>query len=102
MRQASLVSSHSWLRWCVVVCGVFLLALAGVGLQTQRVAAADAHVDVMTLAADISPSSLRFLNTAVDTAQSDGAEALIIQLDTPGGDLDSLKAMVQKELAATV
>jgi membrane-bound serine protease (ClpP class) len=57
----------------------------------------------MTLAdAEISPSSLRFLNSAVDTAQSDGAAALIIQLDTPGGDLDSMKAMVQKELAATV
>src|SRR5262249_3184953 len=37
-----------------------------------------------------------------DTAQNDGAQALIIQLDTPGGDLDSMKAMTQKELAATV
>ena len=29
-------------------------------------------------------------------------QALIIQLDTPGGDLDSMKSMVQKELASTV
>ncbi|HEY7356421.1 MAG TPA: hypothetical protein VH590_08135, partial [Ktedonobacterales bacterium] len=102
MRQASAISRSFWPRLCVVLCCTVLLALAGVVAQTQRAAAAGAHVDVMTLADDISPSSLRFLNTAVDTAQSDGAQALIIQLDTPGGDLDSMKAMVQKELASTV
>jgi membrane-bound serine protease (ClpP class) len=39
---------------------------------------------------------------AIDTAQGDGASLLIITLDTPGGDLDSMKAIVQKELASTV
>ncbi len=102
MHQASPVSRFFWPRLCIVLGCAVLLALAGVVAQTQRAAAAGAHVDVMTLADDISPSSLRFLNHAVDTAQSDGAQALIIQLDTPGGDLDSMKAMVQKELAATV
>lgn len=102
MRQTSVVLFRSWMRLLAVFCCVLLLALAGIVAQTQRAAAAGAHVDVMTLADDISPSSLRFLNNAVDTAQSDGAQALIIVLDTPGGDLDSMKAMVQKELAATV
>jgi membrane-bound serine protease (ClpP class) len=103
MRQAPVVSGHFRPRLLAFVCCAALLALAGVVVHTQRVAAAGPHVDVMTMAdAEISPSSLRFLSSAVDTAQSDGAQALIIQLDTPGGDLDSMKSMVQKELAATV
>src|SRR5579885_1661426 len=103
MRQVSCLQGHRWPRLLAMLCCVFLLLIAGAMLHTQRAVAAGGHVDVMTLAdAEISPSSLRFLNSAVDTAQSDGAAALIIQLDTPGGDLDSMKAMVQKELAATV
>jgi membrane-bound serine protease (ClpP class) len=103
MRQVSFRIGHRWPRLLAVLCCAFLLLLGGAALHPQRAAAAGGHVDVMTLAdAEISPSSLRFLNSAVDTAQSDGAAALIIQLDTPGGDLDSMKAMVQKELAATV
>ena len=73
MRQAPLIPGYSWPRLFVVVCCVALLALAGVVVQTQRAAASSAHVDVMTLADDISPTSLRFLSNAVDTAQSDGA-----------------------------
>jgi membrane-bound serine protease (ClpP class) len=102
MRQASVVQGHRWPRFFVVFACAILLVLAGVIAQTQRAAASGAHVDVMTLADEISPSSLRFLTSAIDTAQRDGAQALIIQLDTPGGDLDSMKAMTQKELAATV
>jgi membrane-bound serine protease (ClpP class) len=102
MRQAFLVVSPSRLRLVAMVWCAFLFALAGVVMQSQQAAAADSHVDVMTLADDISPNSLRLFNTAVDTAQSDGAQALVVLLDTPGGDLDSMKAMVQKELAATV
>lgn len=102
MRQASLVRGQGWPRLFVVFCCAFLLALAGMVAHTGRAAASAAHVDVLTLADDISPSSLRILDNAIDTAQSDGARVLIIQLDTPGGDLDSMKAMTQKELAATV
>jgi membrane-bound serine protease (ClpP class) len=102
MRQVSALRDHRWPRLFVVLCCAALLLLALVAASTPRAAASGAHVDVMTLADDISPSSLRFLNNAVDTAQSDGAQALIILLDTPGGDLDSMKSMVQTELAATV
>ncbi|HEY7126028.1 MAG TPA: nodulation protein NfeD [Ktedonobacterales bacterium] len=102
MRSVSVLSGHFWPRLVLFLCSCALILLAGGAVSAQRAAAAGSHVDVFTLADDISPSSLRELNYAVDTAQSDGAEALIIQLDTPGGDLDSMKAMTQKELAATV
>ncbi len=102
MRQASAILGQRWPRLLVVMCCALLVLLAEAAFASPRAFAAGEHVDVMTLAADISPASLRFLNSAIDTAQSDGAQALVIQLDTPGGDLDSMKAMVQKELAATV
>jgi len=70
---------------------------------TSRAALASApHVDVMVLNSDVSPASLRFLQRAITTAEQDGAQALIIEIDTPGGDLDSLKAMTQAELSSTV
>ena len=64
--------------------------------------AAGPHVDVMVLNSDISPASLRFLQRAITTAEQDGAQALVIEIDTPGGDLDSMKAMTQAELSSTV
>jgi membrane-bound serine protease (ClpP class) len=102
MRSMSVPSGQRWPRVVLFLCSCALILLAGSAFSAQRAAAAGRHVDVFTLAADISPASLRQVNYAVDTAQSDGAQALIIRLDTPGGDLDSMKAMTQKELAATV
>jgi membrane-bound serine protease (ClpP class) len=102
MRSVSVLSGQFWPRVVLFLASCALILLAGGVLSAGRAAADSTHVDVFTLAADISPSSLRQLSYAVDTAQGDGAQALIIQLDTPGGDLESMKAMTQKELAATV
>jgi membrane-bound serine protease (ClpP class) len=60
------------------------------------------HLDLVTFQRDVDPASARFLTDAIDTAQGDGAALLLIELDTPGGDLDSMKQIVQKELAASV
>src|SRR6266487_4524680 len=78
--------------------------MAGISftLTSQTVAASSAHVDVVTLNTDIGPASLRFLTNTIATAESDGAQALVIQIDTPGGDLGSMKAMVEAELSSNV
>jgi len=59
------------------------------------------HVDIVTFDGEVAPASTRYLSDAIDTAQHDGAVALVLKLDTPGGDLDSMKADVQKELASS-
>ncbi len=85
-----------------------LLFLACVGtalafLPNPPIARASAaHIDAVNFNLDVDPASARFLTDAIDRAQSDGAELLVITLDTPGGDLDSMKTIVQKELASTV
>ncbi len=64
--------------------------------------AASPHIDVMTLNTAIDPASLSFLNKAITTAESDGAQALVIQVNTPGGDLASMQSMTEAELSSTV
>jgi membrane-bound serine protease (ClpP class) len=50
----------------------------------------------------ISPATAGYLDRAIDVAAADGRECLVIQLDTPGGLLDSTKAIVQKFYAAQI
>ncbi|GAC1378416.1 MAG: nodulation protein NfeD [Ktedonobacteraceae bacterium] len=69
---------------------------------TTQTAAASNHVDVMVLNTEIGPASSRFLKSAIATAESDRAQALVIEVDTPGGDLGSMKDMVEAELNSNV
>src|SRR6266568_3742602 len=81
---------------------IMVLVLLALTLTAQSAAAASPHVDRMVLNGEINPASLRLLTKAVSTAENDGARVLVIEIDTPGGDLDSLKAMTQAELSSTV
>ena len=73
-------------------------ALAAAALQSQVAHADGPHIDAVTFQRDVDPASARFLNDAIDAAQSDGATLLLVRLDTPGGDLDSMKLITQKEI----
>src|SRR5712692_3549599 len=89
----------SLLPVCLILIVPILLTL----IVVPRTASAEAHhVDVMVLNSDIGPASLRYLQKSVAAAEQDGAQALVIEIDTPGGDLDSMKAMTQAELSSTV
>lgn len=95
-----MVSRH-WHRLLLISCLLSLVALVSMLVATQ-VEAATPHVDVMLLNSDISPASLNYLTNTINTAEHDGSQALVIEIDTPGGDLDSMKAMTMAELASTV
>src|SRR5204862_2600438 len=58
-----------------------------------------AHIEIEGV---ISPVTLRLVGLAIDRAQSERAQALIIQLDTPGGLERSMRAIVQRMLNAEV
>jgi membrane-bound serine protease (ClpP class) len=93
---------NSWLRSCMLL-PLIGGALGVLGILTMPAVHADApHIDLVTFQRNVDPASARFLSDVIDTAQSDGATLLVIELDTPGGDLDSMKQIVQKELASTV
>src|SRR6266852_5417445 len=89
----------SLLPVCIIFVVPILLSLI---FTSQTALAAAPHVDVMVINSDIGPASLKFLQRAITTAGQDGAQALVIEIDTPGGDLDSMKSMTQAELSSSV
>ncbi|HEX4382784.1 MAG TPA: nodulation protein NfeD [Myxococcales bacterium] len=54
------------------------------------------------LAGSVNPGSAAHLIDAIHTAEEQGAEALVVRLDTPGGLLSSTRDVVQAELSARV
>jgi membrane-bound serine protease (ClpP class) len=50
----------------------------------------------------INPATAKFIVDSIDEATQQGAQCLIIQLDTPGGLMDSMRMIVKKELASTI
>jgi membrane-bound serine protease (ClpP class) len=59
-------------------------------------------VDKFKLHETIQPVSQAELEQAIKRANSDGAQALLIEMDTPGGMVESMRAMVAAELASRV
>jgi len=78
------------------------LAFSATSASAASNASKGAHVDVMMLNTDISPASLRFLTRSISAAESDGAVALVVEIDTPGGDLASMESMKEAELNSAV
>ena len=60
------------------------------------------HINVITIDGSINPASSDYLQRAIQQSESDGAEALLIELDTPGGLLTSTKDIIQAMLNAEV
>lgn len=81
---------------------VVLVILSLAFAPSARAASGGGHVDVVTLDSDISPASLHYLTSAISTAESDGANALVVEINTPGGDLASMESMKVAELNSTV
>jgi membrane-bound serine protease (ClpP class) len=81
-------------------------AVAAVGLLVLAAAAparaADAPVATVRIDGVISPVTLRLVETALARAQADQAQALVIQLDTPGGLERSMRAICQRLLNAEI
>lgn len=59
-------------------------------------------IRVVDLDATINIVSARFLKRAINDANNDGVELIVIELDTPGGSLDSTRDMVTAILASEV
>src|SRR5512135_2505360 len=59
---------------------------------------------VFTIEVDaiINPAIAKFIVDSIDQATQQGAQCLIVQLDTPGGLMESMRIIVKKELASTI
>jgi membrane-bound serine protease (ClpP class) len=63
---------------------------------------ASARVNLITIDGGINPAIDDFIRESLVTSRNDGAEALVIELDTPGGLLTSAKSIVKEILGAPV
>ncbi len=79
----------------VAVALAVLLALGGRGM-----AAASPSLARISIDGTINPAVADYVRDAIVRAHAEGAVALVIQLDTPGGLLQSAKAIVKDLLAA--
>jgi membrane-bound serine protease (ClpP class) len=60
------------------------------------------HVDVLTLSGVIDAWAEGYIRRGINTAERDGAEALVIVLDTPGGTLSAMQNITTRMLNARV
>ncbi|HNS50087.1 MAG TPA: nodulation protein NfeD [Anaerolineae bacterium] len=60
------------------------------------------HVDVLQIDGAVTPIMLSYIERGIRSAGEGGAEALIIQLNTPGGGIDLMSKIVQALLASDV
>ncbi len=83
------------LRRCVLV-SLLLTTLAPTCAWAAR------PVSVIDIDGAITPITVRLLAAAIERAQADGSQALVVQLNTPGGLERSMRSMVQSILNAEI
>lgn len=80
-----------------------LFALAGTSRSASAAPVTSGSVvDVTLLNGEINASSQHFITGAISSAESDGAQALVIEINTPGGAIDAMQAIMTAELNSTV
>ena len=82
---------------------LFLLLVAlGAGVFAQSKDGGAPHVDLIAIDGSINPAVDDFIREGIARAKNNGARALIVQLDTPGGLLTSTRTIVKEMLGAQV
>ena len=74
----------------------------GAGVFAQSKDAGAPHVDLIAIDGSINPAVDDFIREGIARAKNNGARALIVQLDTPGGLLTSTRTIVKEMLGAQV
>ena len=93
------MSRKAWIVWGAVLCAALALAWAR---STVEAPAGDAFVARITLNGPIGPAAAEYVDSAIRRASDDGAKAVVLQMDTPGGLLDSMRDIIAGILAARV
>jgi membrane-bound serine protease (ClpP class) len=78
------------------------LALVLLAVLASGDAQATPRVNLATVNGSINPASADYLIAAIEKSEQDGAAALLIEMDTPGGLVSSTKDIIQAMLNAEV
>jgi membrane-bound serine protease (ClpP class) len=77
----------------LIIAGILCLALLGFGEKGGM--GKGSVVEMIELEGPINPGAATFLTRGMEDAEKRGAELVIIQLDTPGGLVSSMRVMVK-------
>jgi membrane-bound serine protease (ClpP class) len=89
-------------KLCGFVWRVAALVLIGLALVPRAAAQTGAHVDVLTVVGALDTWTDSYVRRGIGLAERDGAEALVIVLDTPGGTLGATQHITTRILNARV
>ncbi len=81
---------------------VSLIAIGLICLSARATSAQQPIVDKLVLDQTIQPVSAAMLDRAIAKANSDGASALLVEMNTPGGLVDSMRTMAGAILSSRV
>jgi membrane-bound serine protease (ClpP class) len=76
--------------------------LAILALAAAQVAFAASKVEAVNVDGMVHPITVEILSRALDQAQREGAEIVLIRLNTPGGLLDATREIIEKVFASPV
>ena len=77
-------------RILLVLIGLLLVASIATSVQS-----ASPRIDVLTIKGTINPVLIDYVERGIEEAEDNGAEALIIQMDTPGGLDTAMRDIIQ-------
>ncbi len=80
-----------------IVAHIFLLSFVSLVLAGSGAADGEREVHVARVDGGIDAQAAEYVERVIQTAARENAAAVVIELDTPGGDLDSTRKMVQAE-----
>ena len=81
-----------------LLCAALVAAVAVAPIAGSAPAASTPRVLAIHFTSDVNPVTQSWLNDKLDQALKDHYDAAVIVLDTPGGDEESMRKIVQKEL----
>ena len=71
-------------------------------VQAQNVADGQGAISIVRARGVINPTLAHYVSRSIDRAEQDRAQAVVIELDTPGGLDSSMRQIIQRILASTV
>ncbi len=81
---------------------LFLAVLSAMSFISSAVRADSSKIEILTVNGTIVPVVASYIDRGISRAESEGAVACIIELNTPGGLLNSTEDIVQRILNAKV
>lgn len=85
-----------------VLIGLTFILFGNLIAQEDEETSESRPVHVLELDGVINPVSSQFIREALQDAQNQGAECFVIQLDTPGGLMDSMRDIIKDILSARI